>query len=323
MNVQEKFSRRNFFKKMLGGAVVAGVVNKLRPLEAIARTMKLRASMPTRTLGTTGHSVCIFSLGGQATLEQPNRTDEAVAIINRAIDLGVNYIDTAARYGRGVSETYIGSVMKTRRKEVFLASKTHDRSYDGSMRLLEESLKHLQTDHLDLWQLHNVRTQEDLDKIFAENGAVKAFEKAREEKVVRYLGITGHYDPFVLRKGIEQFPFDSILVALNAADRHEASFIDNLLPFVVEKQMAIVGMKIPARGRIFREGGLTSMEQAMRYVLTLPVSTVIVGISTLKELEENVEIAKNFKPYSASEMTEIEALTKPYYSDATWFKARA
>jgi hypothetical protein len=278
-------------------------------------------AMPTRPLGETGHVVRIFSLGGQATLEKSGTKDESVAIINRAIDLGVNYIDTAAAYGRGVSETYIGEVMKTRRKEVFLASKTNDRTYDGSMRLLERSLKNLQTDHLDTWQLHNVRTQDDLDRIFANDGAIKALESAREQKMVRFLGITGHRDPFILKKGIEQYPFDSILMALNAADKHNASFIDNLLPTAVEKKIAIIGMKIPARGRIFRDGGITTMEQAMRYVLTLPVNTIIVGISTVKELEENVQIAANFKPYTEEEMKAIEELTKPYYADASWFKS--
>ncbi|NJD11086.1 MAG: aldo/keto reductase, partial [Gemmatimonadetes bacterium] len=112
--------------------------------------------MPERPLGSTGHRVRVFSLGGQATLEQPGRDEEALAIINRALDLGVNYLDTAAAYGRGISQRYLGEVLKTRRREVFLASKTHDRTRDGSLRLLDESLKLLQTAHLDLWQLHNV-----------------------------------------------------------------------------------------------------------------------------------------------------------------------
>ena len=314
-----RYSRRRFVKSVIGGAAAAGLSIKINSLDALAKTLVSANEMPTRPLGNTGHKVKIFSLGGQATLEKPGTADESIAIINRAIDLGVNYIDTAAAYGKGISETYIGQVMKTRRKEVFLASKTNDRSYDGSMRLLEQSLKNLQTDHLDLWQLHNVRFQDDLDKIFAENGALKALEKARNEKVVRFLGITGHYDPFILKKGIEQYPFDSILMALNAADKHNASFQTNLLPQVVEKKMAIIGMKIPARGRMFHEGGITTMEPAMRYTLTFPVSTIIVGISTLKELEENVKITQNFKPCTAEEMAHIEELTKPYFADATWF----
>jgi aryl-alcohol dehydrogenase-like predicted oxidoreductase len=315
-----KYSRRDFVRTVIGGAAAAGLAGNIRPLEAIAGETAALSPMPERALGKTGYPVRIFSLGGQATLEEPGRTDEAVAIINRAIDLGVNYIDTARVYGKGVSETYVGQVMKSRRKEVFLASKTRDRSYDGSMRSLDESLKALQTDHLDLWQLHNVRAQEDLDEIFGKDGAIRAMERARDQKMVRFLGITGHRDPLILKKGIEQYPFDSILMALNAADRHKASFIEQLLPTAVEKNMAIVGMKVPARGKIFHEGGITTMKDAMSYVLTLPVSTIIVGISTLKELEENVAIAKNFTPLPELEMKRLEELTKPYYTEAIFFK---
>lgn len=314
-----KFSRRNFIKVTIAAAGTYFLTKsgKLIP-ELAAKDTK----MPKRVLGKTGYQVGIFSLGGQATLEQAGTEKESIKIINRAIDLGVNYIDTAAAYGQGISETYIGKVMKDRRNEVFLATKTHNRSYDGSMQLLEKSLKQLQTDRIDLWQLHNVRTEDDLKKIFASDGAIKALEEARRSGVVRYLGITGHYDPWVLKKGIDEYDFDCILMALNAADRHNKSFIDNLLPFAVQKNLGIIGMKIPARGRIFREGGITSMKQAMEYVLTLPVSTIIVGISTLNELEENVRIAKNFKPLSEKQMRELEELTKPYFDEAAWFKSK-
>lgn len=322
MGSKERISRRSFVRTLVGTTAFAGLSGRLMPIEALATSTTNPTSMPTRPLGMTGHRVCAFSLGGQATIEESGRDDEAFAIINRALDLGVNYIDTAAAYGQGTSERYIGQVMRTRRKEVFLASKTHNRSYDGSMRLLEQSLKNLQTDHLDLWQIHNVRTEDDLDRIFASDGVVRAMEKARDEKMVRFLGITGHRDPFILKKGIEQYPFDTILMALNAADKHRASFIDTLLPVAVEKNMGIIGMKIPARGRIFREGGLSTMEQAMRYVLTLPVSTVIVGISTLEELEEDVRIARSFTPLTDEEMRELENLTRPYHVDASWFKTQ-
>jgi len=318
----DKVSRRKFVKSVIGGAAVGTLAASTKPWSALAQSITDKQNMPTRPLGRTGRDVKIFSLGGQATLEESGTTEASLEIVNRAIDLGVNYIDTAAYYGRGLSEKYIGQVMKSRRREVFLASKTMERDYDDAMKDLEQSLKNLQTDHLDLWQLHNVRTQDDLDKIFAKDGTIKAFEKAKSEGMVRFLGITGHRDPFVLRKAIEQYPFASILMALNAADKHEASFIDNLLPVAVEKEMAIVGMKIPARGRIFRKGGLTRMEQAMTYVLTLPVSTIIVGISTVKELEENIRLAETFKPYDKKQMAEIEEMTKPYFADATWFKRK-
>ena len=312
-----KFSRRNFLKVSLAAA---GTYLLSKSEKFLPTLLAKDTQMPKRLLGKTGYQVGIFSLGGQATLEQPGTEKESIKIINRAIDFGVNYIDTAAAYGQGISETYIGKVMRERRNEVFLATKTHNRSYDGSMKLLEKSLKQLQTDRIDLWQLHNVRTEDDLKKIFASDGAIKALEEARRSGVVRFLGITGHYDPWVLKKGIDEYNFDCILMALNAADRHNKSFIDNLLPFAVQKNLGIIGMKIPARGRIFRDGGITSMKQAMEYVLTLPVSTIIVGISTLSELEENVRIAKNFKPLSEKEMRELEELTKPYFDDAAWFK---
>lgn len=311
-------SRRRFVKTVLGGVAASGITSLFGPGAAFGVPVEAK----TRPLGRTGHDVRLFSLGGQATLEQDGRTDEALSIINRALDLGVNYIDTAAAYGSGISERYIGRVMASRRKEVFLASKTHDRTFDGSMRLLEKSLIQLNTDHLDAWQLHNVRTEEDLQKIFADDGAIKALERARDEKMVRFLGITGHHDPFVLRTAIQRYDFDTILMALNAADRHRSSFIENLLPVAVEKQMGIIGMKVVARGKIFREDGLTSMEQAMRYVLTLPVSTVIVGISNVQELEENVRIARDFVPYDDADMKKLEDLTKPYHTDADWFKDR-
>lgn len=326
MTKPRRISRRTFVKAVAAGAAAAGLAPVAHSLEVLAdapasaKAAPKPPPMPERALGRTGHRVRLFSLGGQATLEEPGTEELSLAILNRALDLGVNYVDTARRYGSGISEGYVGKVMKTRRGEVFLASKTRDRTYDGSMRSLEESLRALQTDHLDLWQLHNVMTDADLEAIFAKDGAIRALEQAREQKMTRFLGITGHWDPEVLRRGIERYPFDNVLVALNAADRHRASFIERFLPAAVERNMGIVGMKIPARGRLFREGGVTSMRDAMRYVLSLPVSTVIVGISTLEELEENVRIAREFEPLTEAESKRLEALTKPYASDASWFK---
>jgi aryl-alcohol dehydrogenase-like predicted oxidoreductase len=314
-------SRRDFVKTLLGGAAAASVASAARPLEALAAGPA--AEMGTRPLGRTGHRVRLFSLGGQAALEKPDTAEESLAIIHRAIDLGVNYIDTSRVYGGGISENSIGQVMKDRRKEVFLASKTRDRSYDGSMRSLDASLAALQTDHLDLWQLHNVMRKDDLDRIFARDGAIHALEKARDQKRVRFVGITGHFDPAVLREAIERYRFDTILMALNAADRARLSFIDHLLPVAVEKKMGIIGMKIPARGRLLRPDGVATMKDAMRYVLTLPVSTVIVGISTLAELEENVRIAREFEPLAAGDMRRLETLAASYADEASFFKMPA
>jgi len=276
--------------------------------------------------------VRLFSLGGQASIEQPDKHDVSIAIINRAIDLGVNYIDTAAAYGRprtpdtprwelnGISQTYIGEVMASRRKEVFLASKTDDRTRDGSLKLLEQSLKLLKTDHLDLWQLHNIMRDEQVEQIFAKDGALEALLKARDQKMVRFLGITGHYDPAVLYRALERFDFDTILMALNPADRHLLPFQTDLLALANRKKMGVIGMKIPARDRLFRPDGISTMKQAMGYTLTLPISTVIIGCKTVEQLEENISIAKNFTPLPAAEMARLEGLTAGYVADASWFK---
>jgi hypothetical protein len=291
--------------------------------------------MPERPLGRTGHNVRLFSLGGQASLEQADKHDVSIAIINRAIDLGVNYVDTAAAYGRprdpakpgwerdGISQTFVGEVMATRRKEVFLASKTDDRTRDGSLRMLEQSLRLLKTDHLDLWQLHNVMRDEQVEQIFAKDGAIEALLKARDQKIVRFLGITGHFDPAVLEKAIARFEFDTILMALNAADTHRLPFKDTLLPAVNRKKMGVIGMKIPARDRLLRPDGVSTMKDAMSYTLTLPVSTVIIGCKTVEQLEENIAIAKHFTPLAAAEMTRLEGLTASYVADGSWFKKPA
>ena len=325
-------TRREFLQKMLAASAVAGIYPWLSTADGNGIPVK-QGKMPLRPLGKTGHMVGIYSLGGQATVETPGKEDLAVQIINRAIDLGINYIDTAAGYGRatptltkaearGTSERNIGQVMKTRRNEVFLASKTDDRTYDGSMRLIEKSLKNLQTDHLDLWQVHNVKKAEitELDKWFTDGGVVKAMEKMRDEKVIRFIGFTGHEGPDVLKAMADRYPFDNVLVAVNAADKHYDPFIEKFLPTAVSKGMGIVGMKIPARDRIFAHGGIITMKEAMEYVMSLPISTIIVGLDDIKQLEENIKIAENFKPLTADQLLAIEAKTKPYYKEIMFFK---
>jgi hypothetical protein len=322
-----RLTRREFVKA--GTVGVAGTALALRASRAGGAT-----PMPERPLGRTGYQVRIFSLGGQATLETPGLHDESIAIINRAIDLGVNYLDTAAAYGRdrtvtprwasnGISQTNIGDVMKARRKEVFLASKTDDRTRDGSLKLLEQSLRLLNTDHLDLWQLHNVQREDELGQIFGREGAIEALRRARDEKMVRFLGITGHFDPAVLMEGIRRFDFDTVLMALNPADRHHLPFATTVLPLANKKGMGVIGMKIPARDRIFRPDGITSIKGPMTYVLSLPVSTVIIGCKTVKQLEENIDIARAFSPMGAADMARLEQVTSTYVSDASWFKKDA
>ncbi len=300
-------------------------------------------SMPTRNLGKTGYKVGIFSLGGQAALEKPSNESNAVPIIEKALDLGVNYIDTSSIYGGPDrwSEQYVGKVMKHRRTAAFLATKTKERTREGSMRMIETSLKLLQTDHIDLWQLHDIGTMTDINEIFAKGGAMEALLEARDQKIVRYLGITGHYRPDALMEAIHRHPFDTILMAVNAADPHHYSFSEQLLPLAVEKQMGIIGMKVPARGRLLSswtpppleeqkhtwEGmvlaptsGTIDMRQAMYYSLSLPVSTVIIGCDSVAQLEQNVHLAREFTPLSHQQMAALTEKAQPVSKQALFFR---
>jgi aryl-alcohol dehydrogenase-like predicted oxidoreductase len=295
-------------------------------------------AMPTRAFGKTGYKTGILSLGGQATLEIAGREEESEKIIHRAIDLGINYIDTAAAYGQGVSQKNIGRVMKTRRNEVWLSTKTHDRTYDGSMKLLEESLKSLQTDHLDLWQLHNVQTQAQVDQIFSPTGAIKALEKAKSEGIVKNVGITGHFEPLVLLEAIRRYPFDSILMALNAADVHYLSFKNYLLPEALKLGMAIIGMKVTTRSRMLStwtppppeqqsdarlrttKPGTINIREALAYNMSLPVSTTIIGVDSIAQIEENVKIASDFSPLSPDQMAALEFKTLPIVRQGLYFR---
>ena len=341
--------RRNFLKT--GGAVAAALLTNgavlaypstatFLPLPANSNT---QAAMPTRNLGKTGYKVGIFSLGGQAALEKADNFDIAVPIIERALDLGVNYIDTSSIYGgpERWSEQYVGRVMKTRRQDAFLATKTKERTRDGSLRMIERSLTLLNTDHVDLWQLHDIGLPEDVNAIFGKGGAMEALLQMQEQKVVRFLGVTGHYRPEALIDAVNRHPFDTILLALNAADTHIHSFTDQLLPLAVEKQMGIIGMKVPARGRLLStwtpppleqqqhswEGsaiatrsGVMNMGQAMHFTLSHPVSTVIIGCDNIAQLEENVQIARDFTPLSQSQMAALNQLAAPVAKQSLFFR---
>jgi uncharacterized protein len=336
--------RRQFLKS--GGVLAAGLLSQealagKNQLPALPANPKTQGSMPTRNLGKTGFKVAIFSLGGQSAIEQPNNFDVAVPLIERALDLGVNFIDTAPRYGppERWSEQYIGRVMEHRRNDVFLATKSRERSRDGALRDIEQSLKLMKTDHLDLWLLHNIGVAEEVNVVFAKGGAMEAFTQMHDQKVARFLGFAAHYQPDPIVDLINRHPFDACILAVNAADTHSPhSFIRRLLTVAVEKQLGIIGMKIAARGRILStwtpppvevqrrswEGvatrpGTLNMRDATNYVLSLPVSTIIVGCDNIAQLEENVQIAREFTPLSTAQMTAISDRAAPIAGQATFF----
>lgn len=262
--------------------------------------------IPTRPLGRTGHDVTIFGLGGEGILRTHGEMARAVPVITRALDLGVTYFDTAPAYAS--SRDYYGAALGERRKQIFLASKTAERSRDGSLRILDDSLRRLRTDHLDLWQLHDLRTPDDLDQIFSAKGAIHALTQARDEGRVRFLGITGHHDPAILVEAMRRFDFDTVLVALNCADLTRLSFSRTVLAEAAKRKMGVIAMKVFAAGLLVGPGGSCSPSQALRYALSLEgVSLAIVGCHTPEQVEENVLIAKTFKLMPDAEMRALES----------------
>src|SRR6201993_1383784 len=341
--------RRDFLK--IGGAATAALltpsafaVTPNKTLPNLPSNPRTPAAMPIRNLGKTGYKVGIFSLGGQASLEKANNFDVAVPVVERALDLGVNYIDTSSIYGgpERWSEQYVGKVMAHRRNEAFLATKTKERTRDDSMRMIDKSLELLQTDHVDLWQLHDIGTMYDVNEVFAKGGAMEALLEMQQQKVVRYIGITGHYRPDSLIECINRHDFDTILMAVNAADPHHYSFNEALLPLAVQKQMGIIGMKIPGRGRILStwtpppieqqkhswEGmtiqtdkpGTLTMREAMNYTLSRPVSTVIIGCDSIAQLEENVQLAREFTPLNEQQLAQLTERAEPVSKPSLFFR---
>lgn len=272
--------------------------------------------LPTRPLGRTGVPVTLFGLGGEGVLRTHGQMKDAVRVITRALDQGVNYFDTAPAYASSMD--YYGAALGERRKKIFLACKTADRTRDGSLRILDDSLRRLRTDYLDLWQLHDLRDREEIDEIFAKGGAIEALTQARSEGRVRFLGLTGHHDPVILLNAMKRFQFDTVLVALNAADVHRASFINTVVPEAVKQKMAVIAMKTCAQGALL---DALSMDDCIGYALSLPgVSHAIIGCKTEGEVDDNARIVRAFKALDAAKMRELEARTKSEHESFAYYK---
>ncbi|MEJ8547594.1 aldo/keto reductase [Brevibacillus borstelensis] len=253
--------------------------------------------MRTRSFGRDPHQVSLLGFGAQRIVDEHDCTEEqAIAIIRRAVELGVNYFDTAPSYSDGQSESRVGLGLRGLRDKVWIATKTGGRTRDLALRDLEGSLKRLGTDCVDEWRVHNVMQPHDLEAIFAKGGALEALIEAREQGLVRKLSISGHTDPRLLAEAIRRFPFDSALVALSALDHFIYSFAHEFVPLAVEKGVAVIGMKVMALGQL-----TPWTEQALRYTWSLPVSTAVLGVSKMSELEADAAAANRFVP-----MTDIE-----------------
>jgi len=251
------------------------------------------ATAAPRTLGKTGALVETFSLGGEGILRTDGREKEAVPVIVEALRLGIRYCDTAPAYSQ--SQDYYGAAFrelgKAARDKVFLASKTHVRTRDQALALLDDSLRRLGTDRLDLWQLHDLRTTEDLDTIFGKGGAIEAVERAKTEGRVRFVGITGHQDPAILLEAMRRYPVDTVLCPVNPADARKLPFITTVIPEARKRQMGVIGMKIMGRGQIIADGTASAME-LLRYAASF-ADTSIVGCSSIAEVRQNLAAARD------------------------------
>ncbi|MGQ9790670.1 MAG: aldo/keto reductase [Armatimonadota bacterium] len=275
----------------------------------------MMGKIPARRFGKTDVTMPILALGGAKALEYKRNQAEATRIIDAALEAGVRYIDTAAGYND--SEEVIGEALHGRRQQVFLGTKSDRRDYDGAWRELERSLKRLRTDYLDLWIVHHVSTAEDVRRLTAPNGGLRAFWQAKEQGLVKHIGISGHHDPAILQQMLNQYPFDMVLMPLNPTEwHHPRSFSKQLLPVAAQMGIGIAVMKVPALGKLMQPGRLTPVE-AFRYALSHPIHTAVIAPDNLKQWREWLEAAQQFTPLSEAEIAALHAKVAPYWDDST------
>lgn len=271
-----------------------------------------------RTLGKTGIDVTVLGLGGEGILRTYGHEKEARGLINRAIDLGINYFESARAYSG--SESYYGAALKERRSEIFLTSKSHARRKREAMLHLHETLSNMKTGYIDLWQVHDVRTNEDVEEIFGPGGAIEAFVEAREKGFIRFIGLTGHHDPVIIKRCIEAFDFDTVLIPVNPAEPWYKSFLEEIIPIATGKEMGIVGMKVYMRGFVSRLPEFETMEPFYRFTLSQPITTAVIGCDTVHQLEENVKFAQSFNPMTEMEMQDLVESISPYARQLMYYK---
>jgi len=274
--------------------------------------------IPKRALGKTGAEVTILGLGGEGVLRTFGREQEAYGLVNRAIDLGINYFESARAYSG--SESYYGLALKERRKDIFLTSKSHARDKQGAFAHLHETLTNMKTDHLDLWQVHDVRTDEDIEEIFGSRGALEAFREARDKGLVRFIGVTGHHDPLITKRCMEMFDFDTVLIPVNPAEPFYKNYIDTVIPPASQKGIGIIAMKVYFRGFATRIPGFPGMEPFFRFALSQPVTTAVIGCDDVHQLEENVSFASSFSPMSLKDQKELLEFVAPYARQLMYYK---
>lgn len=275
--------------------------------------------IPLRKFGRNDVQISALGFGGHHLGDAPDQPT-AIRMIHQAVDGGITFFDNCWEYRRGKTEIWMGAALKGRRDRVFLMTKTcpHGRDASLALQMLEESLNRLQTDHLDLWQVHGMGFGNDPELFIRPNGAAEALTRAKKDGKVRFVGFTGHKDPDVHMRMLDTgFPFDSVQMPLNAFDANfVTSFERTVLPELNKRGIAALGMKpLNGHGDPIKQGVLSAAE-ALRYAMSLPVATTITGIDSPEILQQNLQIAQNFTPMQPAEMEALRARCKEYAGDA-------
>jgi aryl-alcohol dehydrogenase-like predicted oxidoreductase len=306
----DETTRRDFLKQAAAGATVAALAENV-----LAQTRSSAATgMPTRVLGRTGERVSIVCLGGWH-LGSIKDDAAAVRLVQTAVDAGMTFLDNCWDYHDGRSEELMGRGLEGRRDKAFVMTKNCERDYAGSMRCLEDSLRRLRTDRIDLWQFHEMVYDNDPDWVF-EKGGIKAAREAQKAGKVRFIGFTGHKDPRIHLKMLgKPHEWDAAQMPINVLDAHYRSFQNEVMPACLKKNVGVIGMKGFGGGDgIARAAGLTAAE-AYRYALSLPVASQVIGMTSLEQLEQNVALARDFKPLSDAERTALVERVKAVATD--------
>ena len=306
MNPTPTPNRREFLQVGAAGLAAAGLASGASP-------MLNEGNIPLRPLGKTGQNVSILCLGGHAaTNPKKIQEKESLRLIQRAVDEGITFMDNCWDYHDGEAETRMGKALAEggRRDKAFLMTKVCGRTAKEAQSNLEDSLKRLQTDRIDLWQFHEIVYDNDPDWVFAEDGAIKVGLKALQDGKVRFLGFTGHKDPSIhLKMLAKPYEWSAVQMPLNVMDAHYRSFQKQVLPVLNQRGIGVLAMKsLGGDGSIVTKGGVP-VEDALRYVLSLPIATLVSGIDSEKVLDQNLAIVRGFRPMSDDERSAVERRT--------------
>ncbi len=304
---RDELNRRSFLKTAAAttlSAALSGVADDG------AKAAEDNGAIPMRTLGRTGLRVSMIGLGGYHA-GSPDKEDDSISIIHRALDLGINFFDNADCYQEGRAEERMGKALEGRRQKIILMTKVDQRDAKGSRETLETSLRRLRTDYLDIWQFHAAMKIEELDKIFGPSGAMETAQQAKKEGKIRFIGLTGHFDPEVHLEAIKRHPFDTLQMPVNVVDPHFKSFRKTVLDEAVKRNVGVIAMKTLSFGNIVSMG-VAKPADALPWVWSQPVGVLVSGCDRLEVLDYNVYLAKTFKPMSDSEQAALLARTESH-----------